>query len=178
MTRFIPAFLLALVPAAAFAVGSGDSSAPKPTPTSTECKEGLVYDEDKKECVAPKDSRLDDEQRYRAVRELAYAGKYRGASEVLDAMADQGSDQVLTYRGFIARKTGDIELGMAYYRQAIARNPDNLLVRSYMGQGFVEQGQIDLASDQLLEILARGGAGTWPAEALRTAIATGVTVSY
>ena len=77
------------------------------------------------------------------------------------------SDRVLTYRGFIARKTGNVELGMAYYRQAIARNPDNLLVRSYMGQSLVEQGKPAEARVQLVEILARGGAGTWPAESLR-----------
>lgn len=170
--------VLALAPAAAFAAGSGSSDAPKPTPTSTECKEGLVFDEEKKECVEPKSGALDDDQRYDAVRELAYAGKYRGATEVLDAMADQSSDRVLTYRGFIARKTGDMDLGMAYYRQAIAKNPDNLLVRSYMGQGLVEQGEVEVAKAQLIEILARGGAGTWPAESLKQAIATGVTYNF
>lgn len=178
MLRLFPALVLAFAPVAAFAVGSGDNDPPKPTPTSAECKEGLVWDEAKKECVAPKDSRLEEDQLYRAVRELAYAGKYRGAAEVLDAMPDQASDRVLTYRGFIARKTGDVELGMAYYRQAIARNPDNLLVRSYMGQSLVEQGQPDAAREQLVEIMARGGAGTWPAEALRTAIGTGVTYDF
>jgi tetratricopeptide (TPR) repeat protein len=176
--RLLPALLLAFAPAAAFAVGEGGEDPPTPTPTSTECKEGLVYDEAKKECVAPKSGALDDDQRYRAVRELAWAGKYDGATEVLDAMADQQSDRVLTYRGFIARKQGDFELGMAYYRQAIERNPDNLLVRSYMGQGLVEHGEVELARAQLLEILARGGAGTWPAEALREAIATGVTYDF
>jgi tetratricopeptide (TPR) repeat protein len=176
--RFLLPLALALAPAAALAVGSESSEPPKPTPTSTECKEGLVFDEEKKECVAPKDSRLDDDQRYDAVRELAWAGKYRGATEVLDTIADQSSDRVLTYRGFIARKTGDVELGMAYYRQAIASNPDNLLVRSYMGQRLVEQGEVAMAKAQLVEILARGGAGTWAADALRDAIATGVTYDF
>lgn len=175
--RLLLPFVFALAPAAAFAVGSGDSDPPKPTKTS-DCAEGLVYDETKKECVAPKDSRLDADQLYQAVRELAYAGHYAGAAAALDAMPDQDSDRVLTYRGFIARKTGDVELGMDYYRQAIARNPDNLLVRSYMGQSLVEQGQTELAKVQLIEILARGGAGTWPAEALREAISTGVTYDF
>jgi hypothetical protein len=37
-----------------------------------------------------------------------------------------------------------------------------------MGQSLVEQGQPAAAREQLVEILARGGAGTWPAEALRS----------
>ena len=57
-------------------------------------------------------------------------------------------------------------------------NPDNLLARSYMGQGYVTEGRVDEAYAQLVEIRSRGGADGWPAEALETAIRTGVTTSY
>jgi hypothetical protein len=47
-----------------------------------------------------------------------------------------------------------------------------------MGQGLVEQGYLVEARAQLLEIRARGGAGTWAEHALQSAIETGVTYSF
>mgnify|MGYP003638080733 CR=1 FL=1 len=152
-----------------YAAGSGNETAPKPTETSEDCKGVRVWDEEKQRCVKPKESRLDDDQLYQAVRELAYAGRYEDAQGVLDAMSDQSDDRVLTYRGFTARKLG---------QQALDANPDNLLARSYMGQGLVAQGDRVAALTQLREINARGGADTWAATSLRTAIETGVTYNY
>ncbi|ASM71880.1 MULTISPECIES: hypothetical protein [Roseobacteraceae] len=166
------------VAAPLYAAGSGNDTAPKPTQTSKDCKGVRVWDETKQRCVKPKESRLDDGQLYEAVRELAYAGRYKDAQGVLDAMSDQSDDRVLTYRGFTARKLGHVDVAMAFYQQALDANPDNLLARSYMGQGLVAQGDSVAALAQLREINARGGAGTWAATSLRTAIETGVTYNY
>ncbi len=163
---------------AAFAAGSGSSEAPKPTATTTTCKDGKVWDETSSSCVEPVQGRLDDDTLYGAAREFAYAGQYGHALAALDAMSDQSDDRVLTYRGFANRRAGRIEEGMAFYAKALARNPDNLLARSYRGQGYVEQGEIEMAKAELSEIVARGGAGGWPEVSLRRAIATGVTYSF
>ncbi|MEM9757156.1 MAG: hypothetical protein AAF914_14230, partial [Pseudomonadota bacterium] len=64
------------------------------------------------------------------------------------------------------------------YLAAIDANPDNLLVRSYMGQGLVTLGRVAEAQAQLVEIRMRGGAGTWPEESLAEALRTGQTYSY
>ncbi|MFT7595246.1 MAG: cytochrome c-type biogenesis protein CcmH/NrfG, partial [Paracoccaceae bacterium] len=64
------------------------------------------------------------------------------------------------------------------YTRAITQNPDNILARSYMGQGFVEQGLVDQAIAQWREIKARGGEGSWAEASLREAIRTGLTYSY
>lgn len=168
-------------PGAALAVGDDDSSPPAPSPTSTHCTGGKVAvltSTGVIKCVTPKHSSLSDDDRYQAARELAYAGRYDDALRVLAAMADQGSDRVLTYMGFVHRGMGETELGHAYYRQAIAANPDNLLARSYMGQGFVAEGKIDAARTQLSEIRARGGRGTWAEAALEIAIETGTLAGY
>ncbi|SDL81051.1 tetratricopeptide repeat protein [Aliiruegeria lutimaris] len=138
----------------------------------------MIFDAATGKCVAPKDSRLDDDNRYDAVREFAYAGQYGDAIAALDAMSEQDSDRVLTYRGFLARKTGDVDAGMAYYRAALEKNPDNLLVRSYMGQALVEMGNLPAAREQLTEIRMRGGRTSWPEFALRSAIEQGGTFSY
>ena len=182
--RVLLALAVAL-PGYAFAAGgSGDgggttwTNPPKPTETTKECKGVRVWDEKKKRCVKPKNSSLDADTLYGAVRELAYAGRYDDAQGVLSAMADQSDDRVLTYWGFTHRKLGQIELANAYYDKAIATNPDNILARSYMGQGFVEQGKLDLAIAQWREIKARGGEGSWAEASLREAIRTGTTYSY
>lgn len=167
-----------MMPTAAFAAGTTDTSPPKPTETTKVCKDGKIWDKKTKSCVNAKESRLDDDTRYSAVRELAYAGKYDDALTVLAAMSDQNESRVLTYYGFTHRKAGRVELGMQYYQAALKSNPDNLLARSYMGQGLVAAGDIKGASVQLAEIEARGGKWDWPGLALRQAIQSGKTYSY
>ena len=58
------------------------------------------------------------------------------------------------------------------------KNPNNILTRSYMGQMFVELGELDMAKEQLAEIRKRGGEGTWAEASLATAIETGKTMDY
>ncbi len=180
MRKLVQAALF-LVPSLALAAGSGGNvpvSPPKPTETTRTCKGTKVWDKTRKKCVKPEKSSLNTDGLYRAVRELAYAGRYRDAQGVLAAMPDQDDDRVLTYWGFTWRKMGHSDLARAYYVRAITRNPDNLLARSYMGQGLVEDGNIAGAWDQLREIRMRGGAGTWPEVSLREAILSGETYSF
>jgi tetratricopeptide (TPR) repeat protein len=185
------------LPTIGFAAGGEDEAKPKTTETTADCfkvrqwdpetkkyvrfseKVNGVWDASISKCVRPdKTSHLDSDTLYGAVRELAYAGRYDEAVQVLDNMPDQASDQVLTYRGFTARKLGNVALANLYYQQAIDTNPDNILARSYMGQGMVASGDKVAAIGQLREIQARGGAGTWAETSLRSAIETGTTYSY
>jgi tetratricopeptide (TPR) repeat protein len=175
--RFLIPALMAL-PGLAFAAGSDSPTPPKPTNTTKECKKSKVWSEKKKRCVKPENASLDQDGLYRAVRELAYAGRLDAAQGVLSIMSDQNDDRVLTYWGFTHRKLGNLELANAFYDQAIAQNPDNLLARSYMAQGFVAEGRMEEAIAQYKEIAARGGEGTWAEESLREAIRTGVTFNY
>ena len=178
MRTLIAAAAVALAPAALFAAGSGNDNPPTTTKTSESCQGTQVWDEETKTCVDAKDSRLDTDTLYGAVRELAYAGRYLDAQGVLAAMADQSDDRVLTYWGFTHRKMGNIELANAFYEDALKKNPDNILARSYMGQGFVAAGDQDAAIEQWREIKARGGEGSWAEASLRKAIRTGMTYSY
>ncbi|MEM6373176.1 MAG: tetratricopeptide repeat protein [Pseudomonadota bacterium] len=185
------------LPTSALAAGGGGEAKPKKTETTQNCLQARqwdpeikkyvrfsqpvngVWDANIKKCVRPdKTSHLDSDTLYKAVRELAYAGRYGEAIEVLDQMPDQLDDRVLTYRGFTARKLGDLQQADLYYEQALTVNPDNILARSYMGQGKVVAGDMVAALTQLREIQARGGAGTWAETSLRTAIETGSTSSY
>ena len=169
---------LFLTPLAALAAGGGSSTPPTPTETTEVCEEGLIWDQATQTCIAPEESSNTDSQRLRDVRELAYQGRYLDARAVLDTIGDQQDPLVLTYWGFVTRKTGDMEGGMAYYRAALTADPDLHLARSYMGQAHVETGALDAARGQLTEIRQRGGRGTWAELSLRMAIENGRGYSY
>jgi tetratricopeptide (TPR) repeat protein len=172
--------LLMILPGFAFAAGSGTTftNPPATTKTTKTCKGVKVWDAKAKKCVAPKKSSLDQDMLMQAVRELAYAGRIEDAQGVLRVMDDQNSDLVLTYWGFTSRKLGKGDLARSYYNKAIANNPDNILARSYMGQGFVSEGRINEATEQLDEIRARGGEGTWAEASLHRAIRNGTVFDY
>lgn len=182
--RIVFLFLM-ILPGFAFAAGGssgGDGTTwtnpPATTKTTKTCKGVKVWDAATKTCVNPRDSRLDQDTLMRAVRELAYAGRIEDAQGVLRAVQDQNDDLVLTYWGFTNRKLGKADLARVYYAKAITNNPDNILARSYMGQGLVAEGRIDEAIEQWREIQARGGSGTWAEASLREAIRTGMTFNY
>ncbi len=171
-------YALALIPVAAFAAGGDDFAPPKPTETTETCAEGLVWDLATRSCMAPEDSTNDDNARLRDVRELAYAGFYQAALDVLDTLDDPNQSLALTYYGFAHRKAGRVDLGMTYYDAALTADPDNHLARSYLGQGHVTSGEMALAQVQLTEIRMRGGRDTWAEAALQQAILTGKGSSY
>jgi len=148
-----------------------DDEPPTPTATTQECDAGEVWDAAAEACIAIQDSRLDHPNLMQAARELAYGGRPDDAIALLEGAAMPEDSMVLTYLGFAHRRAGRMDTGLDYYDAALVADPDNLLARSYMGMAFVQLAQPDLAQDQLDEILARGGDGTWPAEALSAALA-------
>ena len=176
--RLILAATLALAPQFAFAAGSDDTAPPKPTETTTQCVEGEVFDEKTATCIKAEGAGLTDDQRYGAVRELAYANRYDEALAMLATMTEGKTARVMTYEGFLLRKTGKIEDGIAAYERAIALDGANILARSYYGQLLVEMNETALAEVQLAAIVESGGAGTWAETSLASAIKTGVTYSY
>ena len=176
--RIILAATLALAPQLALAVGSDDSQPPKPTATTTECEKGTVWDEKTGTCIKAEDSSLNDDQRFGAVRELAYVGRYDEATAVLATMREGETSRVMTYRGFLLRQTDHVEEGIRAYERAIALDPANILARSYYGQLLVQMDELALAGDQLARIRAHGGTGTWAERALATAIETGATYTF
>lgn len=175
MLRYLLIAALA-VPTVTFAAGGG--SAPSTTSTTKACAQGRIYDAQSGKCVDAQESSLSDDALYEAAREFAYVGQYDNARNALAAMANQTDGRVQTYLGFTARKLGDMDKAMVHYTAALDQNPDNILARSYMGQGFVELGYMDAAKEQLSEIRARGGRNTWAEFSLAQAIRTGSGYSY
>ena len=155
-------FLLATSLQVLAAGSESDETAPPPkSKTTTECTGGKVWDKDKKECVKPNESGFNDDQLFQAAREFAYAGQYENAITVLKLARDQNDPRILNYLGYSNRKAGRMELGMSYYRKALQHDENYILARSYMGQALLEQGDVQGARVQLVEIRDRGGENTW-----------------
>ncbi len=143
------ALAMPLLSHAAFSAGGGGSD----TPT---CTNGKVWDQQQQKCVE-KDSAIDDDSLYDAGRMLAKSGRYEEAIEVLTLVKDKEQPRVLNYLGYANRKAGRIETGLAYYRKALAIDPDFVLARSYMGEALVNIGDQQGALVQLAEIRKRTG---------------------
>ena len=167
--------------AAARAADTDTTTPPVATETTTTCTDGKIWNAEKKECVAPEDmkptegqkpeeqkksEREMDDRLYEAAREFAYAGQYGNAIRALHAASDQEDPRILNYLGYNTRKLGNMELGMSYYRRALQKDENYILARSYMGQALIEQGDVEGARVQLVEIRDRGGENTWAYRAL------------
>lgn len=176
--RYLLILAMTVLPSAALAAGSEDPEPPAETETTTQCANGQLWDVAASLCVDPEADGIDNDARFAAVRELAYAGKPDEALRVLDSMTEGDSDRVLTYRGFVLRKAGRMDASFAAYDAALAQNPDNILARSYLGMAYLVTGQTDLAKTQLAEIAARGGAGSRAEQALKDAIEKGMITDY
>ncbi len=124
----------------------------------------------RKACVRLVAGLLDDQDLYEQGRDLAKDGRYEEALVVLAAIVNQNDPKVLNYTGYSHRKSGRLETGVAFYQRALAINPDFILAREYLGEGYVAAGRIDLAMVQLGEIKNRCGVNCAEYELLQKAI--------
>ena len=170
MHYLVPLTVAAFLAAPVFAASDDDDTPPVKTQTSTTCEDNQIYDEKTKTCTDADAQSLNDDQRYRAVRELAYLGHYDRAIGVIDAADAPKSSRFLTYRGFIYRQLGQTDRAMAFYTAALRADPDNVLTRSYMGIGLFQMGHRSAAKAQLDQIALRGGENTWAFKALKSVI--------
>ncbi|MEP0943904.1 MAG: tetratricopeptide repeat protein [Rhizobiaceae bacterium] len=145
---------LLAAPVPSFAAGDGGgSSSTTVTPT---CKKKHVWDKHKRKCVAAKkSSSLDDDNLYEAARDLAYAKRYDEALTVLNLASNKRDPRILNYLGYATRKSGDVKKGLTYYQAAIDINPDYTLARSYMGEAYLQLGDVANAKAQLKQIKLR-----------------------
>ncbi|CAG1015060.1 MAG: tetratricopeptide repeat protein [Rhizobiaceae bacterium] len=137
-----------------FAAGDGGSG-----DTVSQCKKGEVWDKEKQKCVVPGQGKLDDDSIYEAGRDLAMAGRYGEAIAVLSLAADKSDPRILNYLGYSHRKQGRVLVGLGYYQEALLADPDYTLVREYLGEAYLQLGDLEAARGQLAEIEKRCGSG-------------------
>ena len=95
-----------------------------------------------------------------SVRTKIKAKDYAGALAELRELADdvQHAD-VYNLMGFALRKTGDFKTSLTFYTKAIEMQPEHKAAREYLGELYVETGNMEKAKEQLavLAKLCPGG---------------------
>lgn len=160
------ALLAQPVPAHAFGGGSSSPSSGKPSCSKFKSKNTCqaqahcYWSSSSNSCKTRSNQselKLQNEL-YDRGRLLAKSGKYAEAIEVLKT-ADQSDPHVLNYLGYSYRKSGDLKTAIGYYKAALKINPDFVLAREYLGEGYVKAGRLDLAKLELEQIGQRCGKG-------------------
>ncbi|MER2533662.1 MAG: tetratricopeptide repeat protein [Rhizobiaceae bacterium] len=146
---------VSLVAGPVLAAGDGNGEGE----TTKQCKAGQIWDKSQNKCVEAR-SGLDDDSLYEAGRDLALAGRYDEAIKVLALAADKTDPRILNYLGYAHRKAGRVTVGLGYYQEALRQDPDYTLVREYLGEAYLQKGDLASAREQLSEIEKRAGKGS------------------
>jgi len=124
--------------------GSGDDRSPTPT-----CGRGEVWDSRSKRCVKAENGILPDKALAANAFALAKAERYLEALAVLDLLQDPNTAEALNYRGFATRKLGHLDEGIGYYLKSVALDPQYAQVREYLGEAYVQKGDLARAKAEL-----------------------------
>ncbi|MGA8399917.1 MAG: tetratricopeptide repeat protein [Stellaceae bacterium] len=92
-----------------------------------------------------------------AAQQKVDASDYRGAipSPTAVVQKDPNNADALNLMGYSLRKTGQADLALQYYNKALSLNPKHLGTNEYLGELYVEKGQMDKAKEHLAVL--RGG---------------------
>lgn len=141
--------LFAFMPERSFAVGDEPQKPePKPKPKSKPKP---------KPKAKKKDSSLDQDQIYSLGYWQAKRGEYEAALGTLRSAVNQSDPRVQTMIGYALRKLGNVDEGMAYYHRVLAAHPNRTTTRQYLGEAFLQIGEVASAREQLTEIGKRCG---------------------
>ena len=152
--------IAALPPEPSLAVGDPPPPAPKPKPkprTKTKPK--------------PKESSRGDDQLYSLGYWQAKGGAYAAALATLRSANNPADPCIQTLIGFSLRKLGLLDEAMRTYWTVLAQYPERTTTRQYLGEAFLELGELGKAKEQLAEIARRCGTACEDYQLLADAIA-------
>lgn len=121
------------------------------------CRSGKAWSCSARKCVTKSSLNLSDDELYLEAVSLIEAGRYDEALAALLAITRRDDPKVLNYIGYSTRKLGDVDEGIAYYRKALALDPDYVRAREYLGEGYLQKGDLESAKRELREIYDRCG---------------------
>jgi len=101
--------------------------------------------------VGPDFSDLNGNPLYERARTLIKAGEYRSAIPLLAAIKSEfkTSADIPNWLGFCHRKLKDYPTANAFYDEALTLNPTHLGANEYLGEWYVETGDLAKAKEQL-----------------------------
>ena len=106
-----------------------------------------------------------------SVRAKINAKDYAAAlTELRDIAEDTQQADVYNLLGFTLRKTGDFKTSLTYYTKALELQPDHKAAREYLGELYVETGNMEKAKEQLAVLAKLCPAGCEEREDLQKAI--------
>ena len=106
-----------------------------------------------------------------SVRAKIKAKDYAAAlTELRDIAEDTQQADVYNLLGFTLRKTGDFKTSLTYYTKALELQPDHKAAREYLGELYVETGNMEKAKEQLGVLTKLCPAGCEEREDLQKAI--------
>jgi Flp pilus assembly protein TadD len=146
-----------------------------PAPTPATCPRGQALDPQTKTCVKIQALEIAPTERFAMAVAFNRVGRHEDAVAVLDPIAHRRDPRVLTELGFAFRKRGRFDTAIGYYRAALAVDPAAARTRSYLGEGYVALGRLDLARAELAEIERLVGPDAAPYRVLARAIAAAKT---
>jgi Flp pilus assembly protein TadD len=116
---------------------------------------------------------LEAEAEYQAARDKIKARDYLGAHSHLANLLVDYSDQaeVHSLLGLTLRKTGRIDEALRHYMRALSLDPRHLGANEYLGELYVERGEIHLARERLRVLHSICGSHCEEAYELAAAIA-------
>src|ERR1700755_3276600 len=89
-----------------------------------------------------------------SVRAKIKAQDYAAAlAELRDLAEDTQQADVYNLLGFTLRKTGDFKTSLTYYTKALELQPDHKAAREYLGELYVETGDMAKAHEQLATLV-------------------------
>jgi len=104
---------------------------------------------------------------------LVEAGDYEDALRILEDLnqAEPGNADVLNMLGYAHRKLGRMEAAFDHYREALAIEPRHLGANEYLGELYLETGELQKAEERLAELAIACPSGCEERDELSEAVA-------
>ena len=104
---------------------------------------------------------------------LVEAADFEDALEILENLnrSEPGNADVLNMLGYAHRKLGRVEAAFDHYREALAIEPRHLGANEYLGELYLETGDLEMAQERLAELATACPSGCEERDELSEAIA-------